>query len=401
MSSTCRLLLLLCIIFIQTNASQTHKIDIYVSSKSGLRLSKQSSVNWKTRNTSRRLDKAIGIVNSDLKFQRVAGFGASILPAGAINLNSLNDDIQEELLDLIFSSSGARLSLMKVPIPCNDFCGSQTDPWYTYDDAVNDFNLTHFSIERDLEVNGTVAFIKKARRHGFDGFLQSYMDYPPDWMLKGKLPDATVNPLLYDVLANYYAKFVQAFEEHNETINYLSLFNEPMDSYTAISDGEIARLLGSHVGPLFDRLKLRENTKLSYGGQATRESAGIHVKNIMSQEIATPYMDHIAFHGYDCQFNCTKERNRYEEIERLHQEYPDLEILMTEICYAYNGDDPNCQQKETMENCTDWPRNKSLAPSLPRLDFSDGRIWGTCIWETAKYIVTFSHFTHTSLTSNR
>ena len=92
----------------------------------------------------------------------------------------------------------------------------------------------------------------------------------------------------------------------------------------------------------------------------------------MSNVNAARYMDHIAFHGYDCQFNCTKTRNRYQDIKRLHQDYPDLEILMTEICYAYNGDDPNCMHEATIQNCTDWPRNTSLAPPLPRLDFSDG-----------------------------
>ena len=45
---------------------------------------------------------------------------------------------------------------------------------------------------------------------------------------------------------------------------------------------------------------------------------------------------------------------------------------MTEIFYAYNGDDPNCMHEATIQNCTDWPRNTSLAPPLPRLDFSDG-----------------------------
>merc|ERR1712023_267491 len=32
-----------------------------------------------------------------------------------------------------------------------------------------------------------------------------------------------------------------------------------------------------------------------------------------------------------------------------------------------------------MGNCTDWPRNHSLAPALPRFDFIDGRIWGSRI----------------------
>ena len=129
--------------------------------------------------------------------------------------------------------------------------------------------------------------MKKARAHGFDGFLQSYMDYPPDWMLRTDtpLPDATVNSSLYDVLANYYAKFVMAFREHNETIDYLSLFNEPMDSYTNISDEEISNLLGFHVGPLFDRLGLSQITKLTYGGQATRQSAAAHVRLLLSLNI--------------------------------------------------------------------------------------------------------------------
>ena len=73
-----------------------------------------------------------------------------------------------------------------------------------------------------------------------------------------------VNSSLYDVLANYYAKFIIAVQEHNETIDYLSLFNEPMDSYTKISDNEMSNLLGFHVGPLFDRLELRQSTKLTY-----------------------------------------------------------------------------------------------------------------------------------------
>ena len=248
----------------------------------------------------------IALVNNQKRFQRVAGFGASILQSGAMNMNSLNEDKQNELLDLMFSSKGASLSLMKIPIPCNDFCGNEST-WWTYDDVSDDFELRNFSIERDLQENGTLTFVKKARAHGFDGSLQSYMDYPPDWMLRKDtpLPDATVNSSLYDVLANYYAKFIMAVQEHNETIDYLSLFNEPMDSYTNISDNEMSNLLGFHVGSLFDRLELRQSTKLtyvtlslfsrfknniittsmfvSYGGQATRQSAAVHVRHLSYQ----------------------------------------------------------------------------------------------------------------------
>jgi len=160
-------------------------IDIYCSSLGGLRLSKRPSVSWREKEDDAQLP--IATINPEERHQRVAGFGASILQAGAMNMNSLDHDKQDELLDLMFSSNGARLSLMKVPIPCNDFCGNKTK-WWTYDDVSDDYNLTHFSIERDLNENGTLTFVKKARAHGFDGFLQSYMDYPPDWILSTKTP---------------------------------------------------------------------------------------------------------------------------------------------------------------------------------------------------------------------
>ena len=49
---------------------------------------------------------------------------------------------------------------------------------------------------------------------------------------------------------------------------------------------------------------------------------------------------------------------------------------MTEICYAYNGDDPNCTASATMKSCVDYPRNPKIAPPLPRRDFADGATWG-------------------------
>jgi len=228
------------------------------------------------------VSKTVVSVNIDETFQTMRGFGASLLESGAINLNSLPTKKQEELLDLIFSSEGAMMSAMKAPIPCDDFCAA--GPWYTYDDSPGDVNLVNFTIARDLRPNGTLTFIKRAKKHGFEGVLQSYMDFPPDWMLKGKLPLATVDPKYYPVLANYYAKFVKAYAEHDAIINYLSLFNEPLDSYTQISDQEMAVLLGEHVGPLFDELGLRPRTKLTYGGQATRLWASMHIASIMEND---------------------------------------------------------------------------------------------------------------------
>ena len=49
-------------------------------------------------------------------------------------------------------------------------------------------------------------------------------------MLDGKLPNATVKPENYDVLARYMARYVSAYAEHGVHIDFLECFNEPFDS---------------------------------------------------------------------------------------------------------------------------------------------------------------------------
>lgn len=81
-------------------------------------------------------------------------------------------------------------------------------------------------------------------------------------------------------------------------------------------------------------------------------------------------------HGYDCQFNCSDARQNYDKVAALAAAYQGVPLWMTEVCYAYNGDDVNCATAATLPKCVDYPRNASLAPPLPRTDFADGATWG-------------------------
>ena len=208
-------------------------------------------------------------VESTVQKQVVGGFGASLTESSAINLNALPPAKQDELLELLFGSTGARLSAVKTTMLANDF--SAAAPWSTYDDVPGDLELAHFSIARDLRPNGSLTLLKRAQAAGFNGVVQTYMDYPPDWMLEGALPDnATVRPELYDVLALYFAKYVEAYAAHGVAIDFVEAFNEPTDTYTSMSALQLATFLGEHLGPTFDARKLRPRTKLTYGGQAER-----------------------------------------------------------------------------------------------------------------------------------
>ena len=315
-------------------AGKLSPASVFASTLSGKRLEFLGELRWRRKTKSALNEKENNIVTitaNEPPLHEIRGFGASFLESGAMNLNRLSPEVRAEVLDLVFSKAG--FSLMKAPMLCDDFCAAEA--WSTYDDTPGDVNMKNFSIARDLLPTGTLTFIKKALKYG-NFTLQSYMDYPPDWMLEGALPDkATVDPKYYDALARYFADFIKAYAEHGANISYFSLFNEPVDSYTDIDPSAMAELLGNHVGPTFDRLGLRPGTKLTYGGQCSRASAGTIIPQIMMSHSAAKYIDHFAYHGYDCQFNCTKDRQNYDAIASLHKQWPGKEMLMTEICYAY------------------------------------------------------------------
>ena len=166
--------------------------------------------------------------------------------------------------------------------------------------------------------------------------------------------------------------------------SFIEFFNEPTDSYTAMSAAQLASFLGRHAGPLFEKRGLWPSTKLSYGGQAERHSAHQFVPAVLADKDAAKYSDVIAYHGYDCQLsvrdnpksNCSAARENYALVADLRARFPSRPLWMTEICYAYNGDDPNCTKSATLGACTDYPRDPTLAPPLPRRDFAGRVTWG-------------------------
>ena len=120
-------------------------------------------------------------VNDAVRYQKMDGFGASIMEAGLMTLNTLPADRQEEVLRALFDAKdGAGFTAMKTPLAGTDF--QSAGPWFTYDDIPGDVELKNFSVERDFAPNGVGTYILRARKYGHFA-LQAPMDYPPDWML--------------------------------------------------------------------------------------------------------------------------------------------------------------------------------------------------------------------------
>jgi glucosylceramidase len=323
--------------------SYAQEAKVYVSSKSGDRLTPKASLRFAAPSKAAEFQ-----IDENTGFQTMIGFGGSILESGLVVLNTLPPARQEEVLRALFDAgAGAGFTAMKTTLAGTDFMAA--GPWYTYDDTAGDTALKNFSIARDLGPAGSITFIKRGRKYG-SFVLQAPMDYPPDWMLYDVKSRQDVDPRYYDALAHYYLKYLREYEKNGVFIDYLSLFNEP-GVYTKISYKEIAELLKNHVGPLLQKEGIK--TKIMLSEAPSRDNAHKNYPILLDDPDARKYVAAMPYHGYDFK--------QFALIADLHRRYPDLPLWMTEVCWAYEAGAP-----------------KNVP--LPRFDWEDGDFWGNQIF---------------------
>ncbi len=336
-------LLLLCSVS-EVVSAQTAKL--HVSSKAGDRLSAKPDVQFSDIKLA---PGATFEINGDMKLQKIDGFGASIMEAGIMTLNTLPADKQEEVLRALFDpQEGAGYTAMKTPIAGTDF--QSAGPWYTYDDTPGDVELKGFSVERDFGPTGVGTYILRARKYG-NFALQAPMDYPPDWMLFDVKKHQDIQPKYYPVLAKYFLRYLEEYKKRGIVVDYLSLFNEPEEVYTKIKYPEIAVLLRDFVGPALQKSGL--TTKLMMSEAPERKVAYKRYPVVLDDAAARKFVSVVAYHGYDFK--------NFDKIAELEKKYPDLPFWMDELCYAYEAG---------------YPKNKKL----PIYDFDDGDVWGNIIF---------------------
>ena len=333
-------------------------VTVYRSSRDGDRLAQQPGLQFVGANDT----KPVFTVNEAAVQQKMIGFGASFQEAGMICINSLEAAMQEKVFEALFDpEKGAGFTAMKTVIGATDFMSA--GPFYTYNDTPGDVEMKNFSITRDLEPNGLVPFIKRARQYGHF-VLQAPMDYPPEWMLFDLEKNQDVDPKYYDALALYYLRYLQEYQKQGIFIDYLSLFNEPM-IYTKISYPKIRDLLKNHVGPLFHRMRVK--TTIQVSDHMDRAGALRDLPVILDDPAAMRYVGAISFHGYDFARAPMRPDAKlgypaaeFSAVTELRKRYRRLPLWMTEVCK--------------------WDWGTPWAKPIPRYDFEDGDFWGQQIF---------------------
>lgn len=103
------------------------QISVFVTSKAGDRLANIPTLRFRS---AIHHAKTGFWVDDSITYQRIDGFGASFLEAGAICLRSLEPAAKEAVLQALFDArQGAGFSAMKTVIGATDFMS--TGPYYT------------------------------------------------------------------------------------------------------------------------------------------------------------------------------------------------------------------------------------------------------------------------------
>ena len=289
-------------------------------------------------------------VNENTQYQQFTGGGASFTDTAAYDLNSsgaLSAATRNSVMTKLFDPvNGIGLDFLRNPMGASDLARDN----YTYDDmpaGQTDPTLANFSIAHDL--TDVVPLTKQARQINPAVTVMATPWTPPPWMKDNDAySQGWLQSQYYGAYAQYFVKYLQAYQAQGVPVNYVTVQNEP----TCCSGYPSAQWDGSglayftkndllpalHTAGLSTKVLALDWNWDSYDSYAAPTVDDESIRD-------DPNFGGIAWHGYEGDVG---------EQTTIHNEYPNVPAFDTEHSGGtWIGD----QQKEDMENLIDYTRN--------------------------------------------
>ncbi|HLY18664.1 MAG TPA: glycoside hydrolase family 30 beta sandwich domain-containing protein [Bryobacteraceae bacterium] len=194
-------------------------------------------------------------VNPGTQYQQMDGVGASLTDsAGWVLWNKLTGSQRDDLMQSLFDpSAGIGISLLRQPMGASDFSASGN---YSYDDVPEgqtDPNLQSFSIAHDMTY--LVPLLRRAVSINPSLKVHALPWSPPAWMkTTGTMNGGNVATADFPVLAQYFVRFIQAYQQQSIPIYAVSMQNEPLNSNSSyptalVASSDEAGFIAGNLGP--------------------------------------------------------------------------------------------------------------------------------------------------------
>ncbi|HVU08493.1 MAG TPA: glycoside hydrolase family 30 protein [Verrucomicrobiae bacterium] len=336
----------------------TGQISVYLTAKdTDQRLTKTGDLNFSDLSQPDEKQTAI-FVDPTKTFQTVLGIGGALTDASAETFYKLPEDQRRQILQAYFDpQNGIGYSLGRTHINSCDFSSES----YTY--VTNgDTNLTSFDISHDLKYR--IPFIKEAvavaGKNDFTLFVSPWS--PPAWMKDNDdmLHGGRLKPEFFSSWADYYAKFIKAYEKAGVSIWGLTVQNEPMAvqtwescNYTAEEERDFVK---NYLGPTLFKAGLGDKKIMVW--DHNRNLMYQRAETVLDDPQAAKYVWGVAFHWYV--------GDHFENVKRVQEAFPKTHLMLTEGC---NG-------PFDMAAINDWKWGERYGTSMIN-DFNNGAVGWT------------------------
>ena len=282
-------------------------------------ISSSPTAQWVVKEVEAAPTDAMPAVRTDgVVTQRFKGFGGCFNELGWRALGHLDEATRAEVLKELFSQDGCAFSYNRMPIGANDF----SLDWYSHNETAGDFAMEHFSIRRDRQA--LIPFIQAAREaHGSDFELFASPWSPPTWM---KFPSAyNYGTLIWEpqnrkAYADYFVRFVKAYEAEGIRIDAVHVQNEPNSDQKFPSclwtGAQMRDFIRDDLGPAFEASGLPTEI---WAGTIERGDFNEWAGTILSDAKAARFISGLGFQW----------AGKYG-VQRTKQAFPETPLIQTE-----------------------------------------------------------------------
>lgn len=301
-------------------------------------------------------------VDPSKTFQTMLGIGGALTDASAETFARLPKDKQQELLTAYYDiKKGIGYTLARTNINSCDFSSSS----YTYVND-NDKQLRTFNIAHDKQYR--IPFIKQAMvKAGGKLTLFASPWTPPAWMKDNDdmLHGGKLKPEYYQTWANYFVKFVRAYEKEGIPVWGVTIQNEPMAKQTwescIFTAEEETNFLKNNLGPTFKKEGLA-NKKIIFWDH-NRDLIYQRASTLLRDPVAAQYAWGIGFHWYE---DWSGADQVYDNVKRVSEAFPTKNIMFTE----------GCNSPFKADQLSDWTLGERYGRSMIN-DFNDNTVGWT------------------------
>lgn len=335
------------------------KVTVYTTAdKTNYRLTETAVENFKTFGQPFETQVCV-FVDPTKTFQEFIGIGGAITDASAETFAKLPEEKQEEILTAYFDKDkGIGYTLARVNIHSCDFSSGS----YTYVEE-GDAQLKTFNIDHDKQYR--IPLVKQAMKKA-GGKLTLYASpwSPPAFMkdTKNMLQGGKLLPEFYQPWANYFVKFINAWEKEGIPVWGITIQNEPMAKQTwesCIFTAEEERdFLVNNLGPTMHKAGMQDKKIIMW--DHNRDLIYQRVQTYFTNPEVKKYAWGIGFHWYE---DWSGGDPMFDNVRKVKEAFPEMNLIFTEgTAESFNPD-----QYEL------WTLGEDYAESMIH-DFNNGAV---------------------------